>query len=212
MTLSQYFICFIIYSFLGWVYESLFYTFQFKRPVNTGFLHGCICPIYGLACIANVVVLGNVRNNALIFIISMLMISVIEYVVSYTLEYIFDKRWWDYSDWPLNLNGRISIISSLGFGTMSLIQIKLIHPLVSDVVMAIPINTIKIIILLFCIAILFDLWFTVREMDKSDEKLWFIDEESETARHASEKFEAKMKKFSTRYANVKDRIRQTFNR
>lgn len=212
MTLSQYFICFIIYSFLGWVYESLFYSFQFKKPVNTGFLHGCICPIYGLVCVMNIAFLGKVKSEAAIFVASMITVSVTEYVVSYLLEHLFGKRWWDYSDWPLNLNGRISLISSLGFGAMSLIQLRLLHPAIMKVVLHIPAGTMKLITILFIVWVFFDLCLTVRDMDKTDDRLWFIDEESETIRQANEKLEEKKRRLSLRYGNVKERIRDAFGR
>ncbi len=212
MTLSQYFICFIIYSFLGWIYESLFYTFQFKKPVNTGFLHGCFCPIYGLACVLNIRLLGGLRNDLLIFIASMVLISAVEYIVSYTLEYIFGRRWWDYSDWPMNIGGRISLFSSLGFGAMSLVQLRFLQPLIGGIVMRIPGSAVKLIAVMFCVLVLCDLVYTIREMDRSDEKLWFIDEESEFMRQTNEKFEEKKKNASVRYNDMLSRIRETLSR
>ncbi len=212
MTLSQYFICFIVYSFLGWVYESLFYTFQFKKPVNTGFLRGCICPIYGFVCVINIVILGDVKSNLAIFIASMITVSVMEYIVSYLLEHLFGKRWWDYSDWPLNINGRISLISSLGFGAMSLIQLRFLHPAIMKVIVHIPPGTMKLITILFIAALAYDLYSTIKDMDKSDDKLWFVDEESETIRQANEKLEEKKKNIALRYTIMKDRIRNTLNR
>lgn len=212
MTLSQYFICFIIYSFLGWIYESLFYTFQFKKPVNTGFLHGCFCPIYGLACVLNIRLLGGLRNDLLIFIASMVLISAVEYIVSYTLEYIFGRRWWDYSDWPMNIGGRISLFSSLGFGAMSLVQLRFLQPLIGGIVTRIPGSAVKLIAIMFCVLVLCDLVYTIREMDRSDEKLWFIDEESEFMRQTNEKFEEKKKNASVRYNDMLSRIRETLSR
>lgn len=212
MTLSQYFICFIIYSFLGWVYESLFYTFQFKKPVNTGFLRGCICPIYGIVCVMNIAFWGNVKSGVLIFFASMITVSVMEYIVSYVLEHLFKKRWWDYSDWPLNINGRISLISSVGFGAMSLLQLRLLQPTIMKVVLHIPPGTVKLISILFIIAVVFDLYLTIRDMDKDDDKLWFVDEESDAFRNANEKLEEKRREIELRYSNVKDRIKNTLNR
>ena len=49
-------------------------------------------------------------------------------------------------------------------------------------------------------------------MDKTDDRLWFIDEESETIRQANEKLEEKKKRLSLRYGNVKERIRDAFGR
>lgn len=206
MTLSQYFICFMVYSFLGWVYESLFYSFQFRKPVNTGFLRGCICPIYGLACVANVVVFGNIKSNLTVFLLSMLMISSIEYIVSWMLENLFNKRWWDYSDWPLNLNGRISVISSLGFGALSLVQMRFIHPVVDVLIMRIPQRTVSALGVVFAAAIILDLLLTIKDIDKADDKLWFVEEESIAAQRANEKITETKKNITDRYSELKDRI------
>ena len=212
MTLSQYFICFIVYSFLGWVYESLFYSFQFRKPVNTGFLHGCICPIYGLACVANAVVFGNVKSNLTIFLLSMLMISSIEYIVSWILENLFNKRWWDYSDWPLNLHGRISVISSLGFGALSLVQMRLIHPAVEVLILRIPAKTSAALVFVFAAALVLDLMLTVRDIDKEDDKLWFVEEELPAFQRANQKFTATKKNIYDRYNEMRERIREYIGR
>lgn len=39
---------FIVYSFFGWIMESVFRSFCEKKIINTGFLIGPVCPIYGL--------------------------------------------------------------------------------------------------------------------------------------------------------------------
>lgn len=207
MTLSQYFICFMIYSFLGWIYESLFYTFQFKKPVNTGFLKGCICPIYGLACVLNMMMFKNINNSAVIFLMSMVTISLVEYVVSWLLESVFEKRWWDYSNWPLNLNGRISLISSLAFGLLSLMQMKIINPSVVSVVLRIPESTVHILVIGMTFLVAFDLLFTVKGMDKSDDKLWFVETQSPVVNRANKKIAATKNLFMERYNNIIDRIR-----
>lgn len=207
MNLSQSFICFIIYGFLGWVYESAFYTIQFKKPVNTGFLRGCFCPIYGIVCVLNALVLGNEGRSWVIFLISMVMVSVIEYIVSYFLEYIFDKRWWDYSDWPCNVNGRISLLSSLGFGILSLMQIKCIHPAIMQWIIIMPKTMISAVGILFIAFILADIIYSLKNMDSVDEKLWFVEEDSEIIHKAGDKLNNVRENASVKYTNVKERIK-----
>lgn len=190
MTLVHTMIYFIIYSFLGWAYESLFYSFQFKKLVNTGFLHICICPIYGLACTVNVALFGDTQSYITIFITSMIVISAIEYAVSWLLENIFNKRWWDYSDWPVNLNGRISLMSSLAFGALSLMQMRLIHPAIEGVVLQLSEQTIYTLIILFIIVVAVDVYITLRDMDKDDGKLWFVDEDMPVVQRANERMQS----------------------
>ncbi len=213
MTLSECFIYFIVYSFLGWAYESLYYSFQLKKLVNAGFLRGCICPIYGIACVGNILLLSNTESNFVVFCISMTVISSIEYVVSFVLEKVFGKRWWDYSKWPMNINGRISVLTSVSFGVMSLIQLKLIHPPLSQLILTLSEKTIQTVILFFVTALFLDLAFTIRALEKNDEeedKLWYVSEELPVMK-ANEKLShqarSQARKVSEHCDDVKERIR-----
>ena len=47
MWISRYFVYFVIFSFFGWIYESIYCTIKSKRWENRGFLYGPLCPIYG---------------------------------------------------------------------------------------------------------------------------------------------------------------------
>lgn len=209
MTLTEWMLYFIVYSFLGWIYESLYYSFQLKKIVNAGFLRGCICPIYGLACVGNIFLLSNIKSDLIIFIVSMTIISSIEYVVSFVLEKAFGKRWWDYSKWPMNLNGRISLLTSLAFGTLSLVQLRIIHPSLAYLFSFMS-NDVLHAVLLVCITGVFvDLALTIRSMDKDsgeDNKLWFVNEELPIMR-ANKKISSQAKKVSERCDNVKNQIR-----
>lgn len=209
MTLSESLIFFMVYSFLGWAYESLYYSFQLKKAVNAGFLRGCICPIYGVACVGNVFLLSNIESNLLVFVVSMTVISAIEYTVSFVLEKVFGKRWWDYSKWPMNLNGRISLLTSMCFGIMSLIQIRFIHPPLVEILSIMGNKLIQTAIIAF-IAITFgDIAITIKSMyndEDEEDKLWFVNEELPVMK-ANEKISNQAKKVSEHYDNVKNQIR-----
>lgn len=212
MTLSQYFVCFIVYGFFGWIYESLYYSVQLRKPVNTGFLHVCFCPIYGFACVGNAILFKNTENSMIIFVTSMLMISMMEYFSSWILEALFEKRWWDYSGWPVNINGRVSLLSSLAFGVMSVAQMKLLHPSVAGFVMRLSEKYTYITILLFMAIIMLDCLVTIRDMDKKDGKLWFVNEQMSVIRNANEKFSEKLKGITDKYSDAKNRIRDRMGR
>ena len=210
--LYNYMFYFILYSFFGWAYESLFYTVQFKRPVNTGFLRGCFCPIYGIACVCNVILLRNVHSNALVFMISMLAISLIEYVVSCILENVFDKRWWNYSDWPLNIKGRISLISSVGFGVLSLLQIRVLHPLLEKAENILPDTAIRGFVFISAVIIFIDLLWSIKNMNKNEEKLWFVHEEPTMIHKANEKISSGTKRISKTCSSARQYITDKFIR
>ena len=203
--MAEYFIYFIIYSFLGWIYESLFYSAQLKKPVNTGFLHGCLCPIYGLACVLNIALLYRIENNTKVFLLSMLIISAIEYLVSYILESLFGKRWWDYTNWPCNLNGRISLISSLAFGILSMLQLRVIHPLVESGAAALSQELKSIIVVTAAVYTIADLLYTIRRIDKENNRYWFLDEEAEFAKRTFDRIE------TDRIQSVKEHIKKSIS-
>lgn len=114
-----YFLLFIIYSFIGWIMEILITTTDRKKIVNRGFLIGPYLPIYGTGALSIIIVLKPYHHDYFVlFIMSILVCSTIEYITSYLMEKFFKARWWDYSHIPFNLNGRICLAFSLFFGFM----------------------------------------------------------------------------------------------
>ena len=115
-TYGYLFVWFIIYSFFGWVYESLWASFNERQWVNRGFLSGPVIPIYGFGAVSFVLLLSDINNPAYIFILGMLIASILEYFTSWAMEKLFHARWWDYNHYPFNLNGRICLYGALLFG------------------------------------------------------------------------------------------------
>ncbi|MGN0993354.1 MAG: HD domain-containing protein [Bacilli bacterium] len=130
MNLLYMFLFFILYSFLGYTLEMIFCLITDKKLVNRGYLLGPICPIYGLASIFIVIFLMSFKNNPIIvFILSMIICSFLEYVTGYILEKVFNEnKWWNYSEMKFNLHGRINLIYSICFGLFGLIIIYFINP------------------------------------------------------------------------------------
>lgn len=124
------FLLFIVYSITGWIIEVIATYPDTKCFVNRGFLIGPYCPIYGNCAIAMIFLLHNVTNPILLFVLSILICSVGEYVTSYLMEKIFHARWWDYSKNKFNLNGRICLVNSLAFGVLGFLLIKFVNPFV----------------------------------------------------------------------------------
>lgn len=130
-TLFNLFVYFMFYSIAGWVLESVYRSFCEKRFVNTGFLNGPFCPIYGIGTIIMLLFLKDFQKNViLLFIISFLMLSAWEYVVGVLLEKIFKTRYWDYSDHKINIKGRVCLFNSVCWGIIGVLFIKYIHPFI----------------------------------------------------------------------------------
>ncbi len=109
--------CFMGYSFAGWVWESVFCSLgKYHRLINRGFLNGPYCPIYGSGAMLASYLLNDIRNPLALFLSSGTLCCALEYATSAVMEKIFHARWWDYSDKPMNLNGRIYIGGFLAFG------------------------------------------------------------------------------------------------
>ena len=172
MLYNTYFLYFIIYSFLGWVYEStLCSLLEYNRIINRGFLIGPYCPIYGVGIIINWILFGELKDPFIIFIAAGFISCAIEYVVSYIMEKLFNAKWWDYSHFPFNLNGRICLYGGLVFGAGSTVFIKCIHPVIMFGIDKIPNTYINWSTLVLGSLFITDIILTVNSINSLNKKL-----------------------------------------
>lgn len=155
------FIYFIIYSFLGWVIETIYCSLAEKRYVPRGFLNGPLTPIYGFGAIGLIFLLQDIKTVSLVFLCGVVATSFLEYVASYLLELIFDMHWWDYSGDKYNLNGRIKLKNSILFGILSIILMYFIHPLVINLLSMLSYFNKQVLSVTLFIAITIDTVITV---------------------------------------------------
>lgn len=161
---------FLIYSILGWICEMFFCYVIDKETDNRGFLFGPYCPIYGTGGLIISYALIPFRDNILIvFILSVLISSILEYATSYVLEKIFNKKWWDYSHKRFNLQGRVCLGNSILFGIMGILTIYIIHPYIVDTITALPTIYAPIFALLVFTILLSDFIVTVNVLLHSNE-------------------------------------------
>ncbi len=153
MSIEQIFLLFIIYSFLGWIVEIIDIYILYGKVVNRGFLIGPYCPIYGVGALIITFTLTEYKENLFIlFVMAMFFCVVLEYFTSYVMEKIFKTRWWDYSDRRFNLNGRVSLFESIGFGILGVIIIYVLNPMFLKLLSNAPhllVNVLAYIILFF---------------------------------------------------------------
>ena len=141
-----YFLLFIIYSIIGWILELLFSIVELKRIVNRGFLIGPYCPIYGAGCLLLVILLSSYADDPIVlFALSVLICSVLEYVTSWLMEKIFKLRWWDYSNMRFNINGRICLETMVPFGIVGVIVVKYVNPFLLNLLGKLSFNSLSII-------------------------------------------------------------------
>ena len=134
--LTNLILLFFIYSFVGWCIEVTLKFFQYHRFINRGFLTGPCLPIYGSGCalitaaIDGLVMISKYESSyGSVFAVSFVLCGVLEYLVSYCLEKRFHARWWDYSQKPMNMNGRVWIGNLILFGLGGVLVVKLANPL-----------------------------------------------------------------------------------
>ena len=130
--IMDYIAYFFIYSFLGWIIETIYAFIIHGTFVKRGFLFGPICPIYGFGAILMLLFISRYEKNSLkLFFASAILFSAFEYVVGFALDAIFAAKWWDYTYDFFNLNGRISILYAFAWGVIGLLFINNIHPFIS---------------------------------------------------------------------------------
>lgn len=168
---------FFIYSFLGWICESIYCSIGNKKIVNRGVLNGPICPVYGFGALITIFFLKNFQGNImLLFIFGVLITSTLEYITGFVLEKLFSTTWWDYSNKPFNIKGRVCLKNSILFGVMSVVLIEIIHKNICNIVVYISDLLLAIIIIGILVCFLIDLSFTLLSLNKLNHKLKFMDE------------------------------------
>lgn len=140
MNISQLFVEFIFYSFLGWVWESIYCTIKKRKWQDRGFLFGPVCPIYGSCIVVAKIVFTEVAVFSSadtpiwqIFLICVLGSAMAEFGTSWVLEKRFHAMWWDYSQQPFNIQGRICAPVSMAFGVAGVLLVKFVFPFMVNV-------------------------------------------------------------------------------
>ena len=162
--LAYWFCMLMIYSFIGWAYESALCSITGGRLVNRGFLNGPLCPVYGFGALFVIFALGRVAGDLILFLSAAILTTSLEYVTSWLLETFFHAKWWDYSRYRFNLHGRVCLLGAVVFGSLSVLVLRVVHPWVSSWVDRLPVPALYLVsgglFLVFCA----DLFFTVRHL------------------------------------------------
>lgn len=121
---------FLIGGFIGWVYETVLTSIVWGRFAQRGVLHIPLLPIYGIFALGSSFFYRKEHNTVFVFVTGTIAATILEIIGAYLTEFFLHERLWDYSAWKFNfLGGRISLFSSLIFGAMCVLFVKIIHPL-----------------------------------------------------------------------------------
>lgn len=170
--ICTYFIWFILLSFGGWVFETIFCTIRKHSWQNRGFLYGPLCPIYGVGGIAIILVYRVLLDSGIqltwwqVFLLSCFGSMPLEYFTHWALEKLFHAYWWDYSHMPLNLHGRICLPASLLFGVFGVVIVFVAYPLLVDMNNVLPAWSKEVISLVVMLLLGADIALTVSALSQ----------------------------------------------
>jgi uncharacterized membrane protein len=152
-TLSLLTIYYFFYSASGWLAESIYCSVGERKWINRGFLTGPLCPIYGTGAVVFTICLGPLKalsipvsvfgtnlsiTPVLVFFAGMILADIVEFATSFIMEKLFHARWWDYSERPFNIQGRICLQHTFYWGIATIVFLYVIHPFFSKYAETIP--------------------------------------------------------------------------
>ena len=130
---------FFCFSFSGWLLETVAAAVRTHRYVDRSVLFGPLCIVYGVGGLMMVHLLGELRGNWLfLFLGCAIYATVVEWIAGHLLEAITHTRWWNYSNHRWNLDGYVSLSTSLLWGLMGLAVVQWGTPLLLFVYRLVP--------------------------------------------------------------------------
>lgn len=125
---------FLSMSLFGWLWEVGMHLVTDGEFVNRGALHGPWLPIYGTGAVLILTLLNRFRKSpALLFCTTVVLCGFLEYMTSLVMEIATGgTKWWDYSGYYLNLNGRICAEGLLVFGIGGLAITYILAPIIES--------------------------------------------------------------------------------
>ena len=146
---------FIVYSFLGWVFETTIAAIKRKRFVNRGIINGPFCVIYGISAVAITVILRDLNGFWLLFG-SMIVVTLIEWTGGHIIEKMYHERWWDYSNFKFNFDGYICLGASVIWAIMGFVVKTWVNDLFINIYKIIPVYIMEIIVWILLAVIFID--------------------------------------------------------
>ena len=181
-TVINYIFMFFVFSAIGWAIECTYRSIGERKIINSGFLFGPMCPIYGTGCLVFELILVPLsqpieKRLIPVLLLGMLLADAVEYGTSYIMEKLFNARWWDYSGNFLNLHGRICFKHTCYWAIFAFVYTYLIAPTYNYILSFIPqqIRTVAVAVIL--VVFLIDLTLTVKavaDLSKLMKKLYAL--------------------------------------
>lgn len=153
---------FIIFSLLGLIFEFILYLIMNKTVGARGVYLGPLCFIYGITALIMIKLLEPLNHTrAKLLIVSILLVSMIQYIVSFILECSYSAKLWDYSGITANLNGRVCLLYSIIAGLIMAIFIKYIKKHTDKIINKFKGKPAKIIDIILIVILIIEILFTI---------------------------------------------------
>ena len=152
------FCVFVIGSIIGYLLEMIVGLVQNGHFVSKqGLIYGPFSQVYGIGLVIYYLVIPNNKKNIEIFLISMFLGGIVEYIFSYLQETFFGTISWDYSNLLFNINGRTSLLHCIYWGIGGILFSKYIRPQIEKIDLLYPKMWFKVLIIFLAIFLLFDI-------------------------------------------------------
>lgn len=200
---------FFVYGFLGWCTEVIFAAFKQHRFVNRGFLNGPICPIYGVGVTLVVACLEAFQSNLiLLYLSSVILVTVLEGVTGWAMDKLFHNKWWDYSKLPLNIGGYVCLLFSLIWGVACVVIVYFIHPLIHQMLSWIPHIIGLVLIVILAAALIADVIVTSSAILKFNQYLERLKHITDELHEISDQIGEELYQNAMRVLDVQEESRQ----
>lgn len=160
--ISKLFFIFLIGCVVGYIYEEIFYFVDDGILYNRGFLYGPYLPVYGTGALLIYLLLDKFKKKPLLlFLLSVILTGVVEYLTGYWMYAIYHKRWWDYTGLFLNINGYVCLRSVFTFGIASVLLMYVVIPLIDKLIKKLGNKISFNLSIIICFIMIIDLFLTI---------------------------------------------------
>lgn len=187
---------FFIYSFGGWILETVLATWKQRKFANRGLVNGPFCVIYGITAVCMAIGLQEL-DGFWLFIFAVIYATIAEWISGHLIEKAFKERWWDYSERRWNLDGYICLTASLMWGVLGFITVRWTNYLLLKLILFLPGILMKIILLVLAGVLVVDILgsFLLLTGKSSHPERW------EAAEHSLDRVESKLRAKIVRFVD-----------
>jgi uncharacterized membrane protein len=138
VNIAHWIIIFILYSYWGWLIDTLVLSVKYRKLTNSGFLLCPVMPFYGISALPAIILLTYLDNPYFIFIACLPLCCLSQYITGFIMEAVFGIRFNDYSHHKLTVQGRINFIGVAVQAVIMTVVLVFIHNPVAELIVHIP--------------------------------------------------------------------------